>query len=370
MGNKESTIEKIFTKDITDKLITLEDYRALHFLLEYEDFYYSCRSFNKYLLNIIRCQDIRSIKKNIVDRKFNNKCYNPLDKNILIQTINKINNPLKYAIEIILFNATEEKDKKIKKQIKEAEDSLFPIIKLQMENYNKEYTIEEIFTKDITDKLITLEDYRALYFLLEYENYYDSYILFNEYFIIRCQDIRSIKKNIVDRKFNCYKPLDKNILIQTIDKINKSLKYAIEIILFNATEEKDEDDDGNEEDDEEDEEVKCSEKDDEDDEKDDEENTIIELKKKNEALIDTVIELEKNNKYLGEKNDALEKKCNVLEVENAKLIKNKEYDKKLITKYYILKDENKALQTKCDSSLEVENAKLRERVKILDESNF
>ena len=334
MGNKESTsventIEKIFTKDITDKLITLEDYRALHFLLEYEDFYYSCRSFNKYLLNIIRCQDIRSIKKNIVDRKFNNKCYNPLDKNILIQTINKINKPLKYAIEIILFNATEEKDGKLKKKIKVVEDYLLSIF----ESTPKQYTIEEIFTKDITDKLITLEDYRALHFLLEYEDFYYSCRSFNKYLlnIIRCQDIRSIKKNIVDRKFNCYKPLDKNILIQTIDKINKSLKYAIEIILFNATEEKDEDDEGNEEDDEEDEEVKCSEKDDEDDGEDDEENTIIELKKKNEALIDTVIELEKNNKCLDDKNEVL--------------------------------------QTKCDS-LEEENAKLRERVKILDESNF
>jgi hypothetical protein len=182
----------------------------------------------------------------------------------------------------------------------------------------QQYTIEEIFTKDITDKLITLEDYRALYFLLEYEDYYDSCILFNKYFIIQCQDIRSIKKNIIDRKFNnCYKPLDKNILIQTIDKINKSLKYAIKIILFNATEEKDE-------------KLKKQIK------KLIEDNyELIEknedLEEKNEALIDTVIELKNNNKYLGERNDALE------------------------TKYTIL---------------EVENAKLRKRVNILDESNF
>jgi hypothetical protein len=181
------------------------------------------------------------------------------------------------------------------------------------ESIPKQYTIEEIFTKDITDKLITLEDYRALYFLLEYENYY-SPSFFNLYFIIQYQDIRSIKKNIVDRKFNnCYKPLDKNILIQTIDKINKPLKYAIKIILFNATEEKNEK----------------------------EINYFKGELKRYEKVENTIIEL----------------------------IKSKEYDKKLINKYYILKDENKALQTKYNA-LEVENTKLRERVKILDESNF
>jgi hypothetical protein len=168
----------------------------------------------------------------------------------------------------------------------------------------QQYTIEEIFTKDITDKLITLEDYRALYFLLEYEDYYDSCILFNKYFIIQCQDIRSIKKNIIDRKFNnCYKPLDKNILIQTIDKINKSLKYAIKIILFNATEEKD------------------------------------------------------------------EKEINYFKGELKRYEKIAYGYKKIADCYKKIIDENEALQTKY-TILEAENTKLRERVNILDESNF
>jgi DNA repair exonuclease SbcCD ATPase subunit len=193
------------------------------------------------------------------------------------------------------------------------------------ESTPKQYTIEEIFTKDITDKLITLEDYRALYFLLEYEDYYDSCILFNKYFIIQCQDIRSIKKNIVDRKFNnCYKPLDKNILIQTIDKINKSLKYVIKIIL----EEKDE-----------------------------------KLKKK---LIEDNYELIEKNEDLEEKNEDLEEK-NEKEINYFKE-ELKKYEK-IVDSYKKIIEKNKVLQIKYNI-LEEENAKLRERVKILDESNF
>lgn len=172
-------------------------------------------------------------------------------------------------------------------------------------NSDYKYTIEDVFTKDITDRLKSLEDYRALYFILEYDSNSES-----TKFIENCQEIKFIQIYIVNRYFNhkYNEPYSKEKLIQKINKINGPLKYSIQIIC-NLTE------------------------------------LIGELYKKIEQL-------EEGNKDL--KKEYLQK-SKYLQMQIGSIYK--EFEK------------NKTLQTKCDT-LEEENAKLRERVKILDESNF
>jgi hypothetical protein len=256
----------------------------------------------------------------------------------------------------------------------------------------KQYTIEEIFTKDITDKLITLEYYRALYLILEYDNIWP--MLNNSDFIASCQDIKSIQTNIVNRYFNdrIYNyslPYCKDRLIKKINTINALILYVIKIIFYQNTGslyKKIEDV------------VKTNKV------KINKvfveckpsgfshvlntlrestmelETTIIMLKDNDDIgglkEFMCLIELEKNNKYLKEKNEALQIKYDTLEAEINKYDTLEAENKKLEEKNEELRDtieglckKNKALQTKCDT-LEAENAKLRERVKILDESNF
>lgn len=277
MGNKESTItknqelkcgyytiENVFTKDITDKLKTLEEYKALYLILEHDS--YSRPMISGDPSFIEDCKDIVSIQSYIIKKYFNDrKFHTPYDKNRLIEKINMINDSILYAVKVIFYwnmdnlyeqvaklkidqwdvkNREEyfdevndnnyklcEENEKLEKQIKKLEDTI-----IKLEN-NKNV--------DATNKGLQIPHSNSLFAKFEMDQYIES-------------SKNQFKKLIEDN----YELIEKN---------------------------------------------------------ENSENTIIELKEKNEALIDTVIELEKNNKYLEEKNKALQTKCDSLEEENVKL---------------------------------------------------
>lgn len=389
MGNKESTpiknqelkcgyytIENVFTKDITDKLKTLEEYKTLYLILEHDS--YSGPMIGGYPSFIKNCKDIVSIQSYIIKKYFNNcRFHTPYDKNKLIEKINMINDYLIYCIGGI-YSLKIHNEELYKKYIKLEDDG---------EEYDEEKSFDEVNKK--LKKNIKLEKIRKLGDMLIKlgndshiaENNMGLKILHPNFSAVKSAIDEYIKgskyeyKSIINENYELYienEQLENKIgeLRERYDKLIGELR-RYQYQKLREKDEEDEEDEKNEEDEEDE-----KDEDDEDDEKDEEDEK--DGYKKIQNMINAANE--ELFKKLFEKGVETIKSPEIIEI-----VKKKTTDgykkiqlmltmanKKLFEKIQIeldKKDENKALQTKCDT-LEEENAKLRERVKILDESNF
>lgn len=284
MGNKESTpiknqelkcgyytIENVFTKDITDKLKTLEEYKALYLILEHDS--YSRPMIGGYPSFIEDCKDIVSIQSYIIKKYFNDRRFHtPYDKNRLIEKINMINDSILYAVKVIFYwnmDNLYEKVAKLKSDQHYVKNREAYFDKVNDNNYElcEENEKLEKQIKKLEDTIIKLENNKNV----EATN----------------KGLQILHSNPLFAKFEMDQYIE-----SSKNQFKKLIEDNYELIEKNENSE----------------------------------NTIIklkekneDLKEKNEALIDTVIELEKNNKCLDDKNEVLQTKCDSLEEENAKL---------------------------------------------------